>query len=81
MADWQLLESPTDAVQSVNGKSGTVILSTTDINEGTNKYFTDTRVSNNPTVSANTSKLSGIEAGAQVNITEYDGNGDLMPKE
>jgi hypothetical protein len=31
-------------VQSVNTKTGAVVLTTTDINEGTNEYFTDTRV-------------------------------------
>jgi hypothetical protein len=31
-------------VQSVNTKTGAVVLTTTDINEGTNEYFTSTRV-------------------------------------
>lgn len=31
-------------VVSVNGKAGVVVLTTTDINEGTNKYFTNSRV-------------------------------------
>lgn len=44
LANWQELLSPTDAVQSVNGQTGTVVLDTDDINEGsTNLYFTDTR--------------------------------------
>lgn len=30
-------------VESVNGKTGVVVLTTTDINEGTNLYFTDVR--------------------------------------
>jgi hypothetical protein len=33
----------TDAVASVNGQTGVVILTTTDISEGTNLYFTDER--------------------------------------
>lgn len=44
LGDWQELLSPTDAVQSVNGQQGTVVLSTDNVAEGsTNKYFTDTR--------------------------------------
>lgn len=37
-------------VSSVNGHTGTVILTTTDIDEGTNKYFTDVRVYNDSVV-------------------------------
>ena len=33
----------TDAVTSVNGQVGTVVLTTTDIAEGTNLYYTDAR--------------------------------------
>lgn len=43
LADWQELLTPTDAVLSVNGQTGVVSLSTTDIGEGTNLYFTDER--------------------------------------
>ena len=43
-ASWQELLSPTDQVQSVNGQTGTVVLDTDDVNEGsTNKYFTEAR--------------------------------------
>ena len=85
---------PTGAVDSVNGQTGVVVLTTTDINEGTNLYFTDARVAANSAVTLNTAKvgittsqatditnnnakisfdsasstkLNGIEAGAQVN--------------
>jgi len=34
---------PADAVTSVNGQTGAVVLTTTNINEGTNLYFTDER--------------------------------------
>ena len=57
--------------------------STSDLSEGTNLYYTDARVSANSSVAANTaknsypsadaSKLSGIEAGAEVNPTNTDG--------
>ena len=43
LANWQELLTPTDAVQSVNGKTGTVVLTTTDVAEGTNQYFTNAR--------------------------------------
>jgi hypothetical protein len=44
MSDWQELLTPGDAVQSVNGKTGVVVLGTDDIDEGAvNLYFTDAR--------------------------------------
>lgn len=44
LSDWQELLSPTDEVQSVNGQTGTVILDSDDISEGsTNLYYTQTR--------------------------------------
>jgi hypothetical protein len=39
---WQKVDN-TDAVTSVNGFTGTVVLSTTDVAEGTNLYYTDAR--------------------------------------
>jgi len=39
---WQKVDN-TDAVTSVNGQVGTVVLTTTDIAEGTNLYYTDVR--------------------------------------
>ena len=53
---------PTDAVDSVNGQTGVVVLTTTDINEGTNLYFTDARVESNSAVTLNTAKVSFPEA-------------------
>jgi hypothetical protein len=47
LADWQELLSPTDAVSSVNGQTGTVSLDSDDIAEGsTNLYYTSTRFDN-----------------------------------
>lgn len=44
IGDWQELLTPTDAVQSVNGQTGTVSLDTDDISEGsTNLYWTGAR--------------------------------------
>lgn len=41
--NWKQLNAPTDAVTSVNGKTGTVVLTTSDVTEGTNLYYTDER--------------------------------------
>lgn len=43
---WEKFGSSPAPVDSVNGKTGTVVLTTTDIAEGTNLYYTDTRVLN-----------------------------------
>ncbi len=44
LANWVELKSPTDAVASVNGKTGVVVLGTDDIAEGsTNLYWTEAR--------------------------------------
>lgn len=43
LANWQELLTPTDTVLSVNGQTGVVVLTTTNIAEGTNLYYTDTR--------------------------------------
>lgn len=45
LANWQELLTPTDIVQSVNGQTGTVTLSTTNIAEGSNLYYTNARAS------------------------------------
>lgn len=59
MADWSLLLTPTDAVLSVNGETGAVVLTTGDIAEDTNKkYVTDADVTK-------LSNLSGTNTGDQ----------------
>jgi hypothetical protein len=56
-------------VSSVNGQTGTVVLETDDISEGTtNLYYTDSRVSANSSVSANTAKV-GITSQQATDIT------------
>jgi hypothetical protein len=85
------------SVASVFGRAGTVTAQSGDYNtsqvtEGTNLYYTDSRVENNSAVQANTqknsyptadaTKLSNIEASAQVNPTDteiktaYENNAD-----
>jgi len=44
MTDWSEMATPDDVVLSVNGKTGSVTLTTSDIDEGTNLYYTDARV-------------------------------------
>ena len=66
---WESLTHPTDAVTSVNGETGVVVLDSDDITEGTsNLYFTDARVSANTNVTANTAKV-GITTQQSSDIT------------
>lgn len=46
-------------VTSINGQKGDVTLTTDDVPEGSNEYYTDGKVSANPDVSANTAHSSG----------------------
>ena len=82
ITDWTKLLTPTDAVLSVNGFAGAVVLTTTDIAEGTNLYFTNSRfdtqfgtkdtddliegATNLYFSAAEQSKLGGIEDNADV---------------
>lgn len=43
MADWSELLTPTDSVLSVNGLTGSVVLTTSNIAEGSNLYYTTAR--------------------------------------
>jgi len=54
MSDWQELATPTDSILSVNGLTGTVVLTTSNLVEGTNLYYTEARVTANTNVAANT---------------------------
>lgn len=45
--NWVELRTPTDTVLSVNGKTGAVTLTTSDIAEGTNQYYTEARATAN----------------------------------
>lgn len=44
LGNWQELITPTDTVLSVNGQTGAVTLTTSNITEGSNLYYTDERV-------------------------------------
>jgi len=52
-AAWVDIQETSDVI-SVNGKTGTVVLSTTDVAEGTNLYYSEARVSANASVAAST---------------------------
>jgi len=54
LSNWQELLTPTAAVSSVNGQVGNVNLTTSNIAEGTNLYYTEARVNANTNVAANT---------------------------
>ena len=43
LANWVTIPHPTDVVQAVNGKPGVVVLTTSDVAEGTNLYYTQAR--------------------------------------
>lgn len=47
LANWVELETPTDAVTSVNGLTGAVTLTTSEVVEGSNLYFTTARANAN----------------------------------
>ncbi len=58
LGDWQLLATPIDSIQSVNGQTGTVVLTTDNITEGANLYYTEARVTANASVVTCTNHLS-----------------------
>lgn len=74
---WEKVDN-TQSVTSVNGLTGAVVLTTSEVNEGTNLYYTDSRVSANQSVVANSSKISfpgfGTTAG-----TALEGNTVIPP--
>lgn len=58
-------------IQSVNGATGTVVLTTTNINEGTNLYYTDARVGSYLTTNGYTVKsVASVGTGSSI----YQGN-------
>lgn len=59
MADWQELLTPPGAVLSVNAQTGAVVLSTSDITEGSNLYYTNGRAD------------ARIAAAAGVTVADY----------
>ncbi len=68
---WSVIPA-TGAVISVNGQAGVVVLTTSDIAEGTNLYYTDLRVTNNSAVQANTAKFTPV-SGNGITVTGASG--------
>lgn len=54
LVNWVELETPTDAVTSVNGLTGAVTLTTSEVAEGSNLYFTTARANANWVTHAST---------------------------
>lgn len=71
--NWKQILTPDAPVQSVNGKTGNVILSTTDISEGTNLYYTDTRFDGRFSVSSSTSLSDGAHILHDTDVLIFDG--------
>jgi hypothetical protein len=69
---------PSAPVDSVNGQTGVVVLVTTDIDEGTNLYYTEARVAANAAVAANTAKV-GITTQQAADITANNAKTGITP--
>lgn len=66
LTDWVELQTPDCKVLSVNGKTGAVVLSTSDITEGSNLYFTETRASANFNTNFSTKSVEELSDGENV---------------
>lgn len=55
LENWKKLETPTDSVTSVNGQTGVVNLTSSNIAEGSNLYYTEERVNANFRTQSSTS--------------------------
>lgn len=67
-ANWVALAAPTDSgyVSAVNGKTGSVTLTTTDITEGNNLYFTEARATANFEANIAATNVSALADGTHV---------------
>lgn len=67
LANWVELETPADAVASVNGKTGVVTLTTDDVAEGTtNLYYTDARATANFNTNIANTEHTALKDGADI---------------
>lgn len=71
---WEKVDN-TDAVISVNGYTGAVVLTTSDIAEGTNLYFTNTRAQNAITLTTTGSSGASTYTSGTLNIPNYSLSG------
>lgn len=71
---WDKVDN-TDAVSSVNGYTGAVSLSTSDIGEGTNLYFTNVRAQNAITLTTSGTSGASTYTSGTLNIPNYSLSG------
>lgn len=64
LGNWVELQSPTDVVTSVNGKIGTIVLTTDDIGEAASLYYTEERATANFNQNWSTKRLADLVDGA-----------------
>lgn len=66
VANWVWLRTPDCKVLSVNGKTGAITLTTSDIAEGSNLYYTEARATANFNTNFNAKSVTGLADGANV---------------
>ena len=66
LANWKLLRTPTDLVLSVNGKTGAVTLTTSDVAEGSRLYYTEARATANFNSNFAAKSSAGLTDGASI---------------
>jgi len=71
----------TDAVASVNGLTGVITLTTTNIGEGTNLYYTDTRARAAITLTTTGTSGAATYSGGVLNIPQYQAAGSYLTAE
>jgi hypothetical protein len=72
LGNWKLLKTPTDVVQSWNGLAGTISATTSNLPEGSNLYYTNTRAD------ARADTRIAAARGAVNGVASLDGDG-LIP--
>jgi hypothetical protein len=72
LTNWQVLMTPPDAVLSVNGFTGSVTMTTTNVAEGTNLYYTNARAS----AAAPVQSVAGRSGAVVLTIADISGTVD-----
>ena len=66
LSSWKRLNIPTGAVVTVNGQTGVVTLTTSNIPEGSNLYYTETRATDNFNTNFALKSSAGLTDGADI---------------
>ncbi|HCT93696.1 MAG: hypothetical protein A2X19_06160 [Bacteroidetes bacterium GWE2_39_28] len=66
LANWKELKTPTDTVISVNGQTGAISLTTSNISEGTGLYYTEARATANFNSNFAAKASTGLTDGANI---------------